>query len=464
MRRSAKRSCLSSSQLTLQVGDTSSTATPAPPPPPKLPPCSFCRKMEPKGSMARCKTCTFSAHSGEQLFRPMIENRSPAGCYGIASQDMGPEWECELCANLRNEEAHLVSSSPSFGWFTVLTKQQPHCVLCPQDVSALSIKAKKRPPSDFDVLSCLKPTEGRQWAHILCACWHQEVQFTTTSTYKAIENITSISKDAWEAVSLCAVRTGSQVLICPQSCSLCGQQDGAVVGCSDCALLFHASCAWTVGHRFGFEFSLVSRSCPTLSLTRLTSTGQTWSTGGGDHRQIQGGDGSDDAWYLVQGTQPRRPGDLRHERRRSRAERGEFQSQVARGQGSVLMSFRRRPHCRSTLLLTRLFRRTNRLRFFAKRLDSTVISFNLCTSTILDRAILAESTFRLAGIRFRRPSAMARPVHRVRWTSINLHHQTSRSSWRMARRKLTAVGSTSVINAGSKLSTLDVSSHRCHTA
>lgn len=51
--------------LTRQIGDTSSTATPAPPPPPKLPPCSFCRKNEPKASMARCKTCTFSVHSGE---------------------------------------------------------------------------------------------------------------------------------------------------------------------------------------------------------------------------------------------------------------------------------------------------------------------------------------------------------------------------------------------------------------
>jgi hypothetical protein len=37
------------------------------------------------------------------------------GCYGIASQDMGPEWECELCLNVKHEDNHLVSlHSPYF--------------------------------------------------------------------------------------------------------------------------------------------------------------------------------------------------------------------------------------------------------------------------------------------------------------------------------------------------------------
>jgi hypothetical protein len=30
-------------------------------------------------------------------------------CYGIAPQDMGPNWECDLCANTHLEEAHSVS-------------------------------------------------------------------------------------------------------------------------------------------------------------------------------------------------------------------------------------------------------------------------------------------------------------------------------------------------------------------
>lgn len=32
-----------------------------------------------------------------------------AVCFGIAPQDMGPDWECDLCANTHVEEAHLVS-------------------------------------------------------------------------------------------------------------------------------------------------------------------------------------------------------------------------------------------------------------------------------------------------------------------------------------------------------------------
>lgn len=103
----------------------------------------------------------------------------------------------------------------------------------------------------------MKPTEGRQWAHILCASWHQEVQFTNTSTYKAVESIILIPDDKWTAVSHDPTPPSS-ILTSDQACLLCGQQDGAVTQCTDCELLFHPSCAWTVGYRFGFEFVLVS--------------------------------------------------------------------------------------------------------------------------------------------------------------------------------------------------------------
>jgi len=83
----------------------------------------------------------------------------------------------------------------------VSSYQHPHCVLCPQDASIVSIKAKKRPPADFDVLSCLKITEGRQWAHVLCASWISEVQFTNVAAYKAVENISLIPLEKWEGVS-----------------------------------------------------------------------------------------------------------------------------------------------------------------------------------------------------------------------------------------------------------------------
>lgn len=96
------------------------------------------------------------------------------------------------------------SGRSSFGESSVpkvSSYQHPHCVLCPQDASIVSIKAKKRPPADFDVLSCLKITEGRQWAHVLCASWIPEVQFTNVAAYKAIENISLIPSEKREGVS-----------------------------------------------------------------------------------------------------------------------------------------------------------------------------------------------------------------------------------------------------------------------
>jgi hypothetical protein len=48
----------------------------------------------------------------------------------------------------------------------------------------------------------MKVTEGRQWAHILCASWTPEVQFTNVAAFKFIENISSIALDKWEGVSL----------------------------------------------------------------------------------------------------------------------------------------------------------------------------------------------------------------------------------------------------------------------
>jgi hypothetical protein len=120
--------------------------------------------------MSRCKTCTFSAHSG---------------CYGIPPEETGPNWECELCANVRLLENHL----------------EPRCVLCPRDTTSLVKKnTSKKPGGDFDMLSVLKPTEGRRWAHILCSTWVEGVKFTKKAGMKDVEGIITISRDKWEDV------------------------------------------------------------------------------------------------------------------------------------------------------------------------------------------------------------------------------------------------------------------------
>ncbi|WWC87223.1 uncharacterized protein L201_002111 [Kwoniella dendrophila CBS 6074] len=191
-------------------GDGSGTATPVPLPPPKLPPCANCKKMEPKAMMARCKNCTYSVHSG---------------CYGIPSQDMGSNWECDLCLNAKSEENHL----------------EPQCVLCPRDLTPITskIKRKSNQHTEFDLLSALKPTEGRRWAHILCSAYIPEVGYSEPERMKTVEGVMEVSEDKWE-----------------NQCTLCNQNDGAVIGCTDCGDLFHPACAWLSGYKMGFEFSL----------------------------------------------------------------------------------------------------------------------------------------------------------------------------------------------------------------
>lgn len=130
----------------------------------------------------RCKTCTFSAHAGE------CEDglRLTPACYGIPPEELGPDWECELCANVRKQEINL----------------NPRCLLCPRDNTNLTARIKnKRAPVDFDLLSVLKPTEGCQWAHVLCSAVIPEVQFTHGSTFKAVEGISTIADAQWDSVS-----------------------------------------------------------------------------------------------------------------------------------------------------------------------------------------------------------------------------------------------------------------------
>lgn len=209
-----------------KADSASGTSTPVPQGPPKLPPCSLCRRMEPKASMARCKTCTFSAH---------------AGCYGIKPEDLGAEWECELCANVTNEENNL----------------DIKCMLCPRDQASVALKLapkNKKPPADFDVLSALKPTEGCRWAHIICASWTPEVQFSDGTTLKDVEGISAIHDASWEAI-----------------CTLCGQADGAKIPCtSGCGAVYHVSCAYMAGYKLGFFFSPVKAGKRDVTATITT--------------------------------------------------------------------------------------------------------------------------------------------------------------------------------------------------
>nr|AAV28764.1 ZNF1p [Cryptococcus gattii] len=172
----------------------------------KINQCACCRRMEPKSQLARCRNCNFVVHTA---------------CYGTALLDQKSDWECDVCTNEKTGECHV----------------EPRCVLCPR-TPHLVMKARRR-TAEYDLLTALKPSEGRRWAHLLCSIWAIGVEYADIASFKQVEGIMNIKEDIWAA-----------------TCSLCGQNDGAVIKCSDCNIHFHISCAWLCGLTLGFEFSL----------------------------------------------------------------------------------------------------------------------------------------------------------------------------------------------------------------
>lgn len=84
----------------------------------------------------------------------------------------------------------------------MLTEQLPRCVLCPRDNSATLTKTRLKRTTDFDALSCYKPTEGSQWAHVLCSAWIPEIIYTDRAAFKWVEGISTLPLVRWTGVRL----------------------------------------------------------------------------------------------------------------------------------------------------------------------------------------------------------------------------------------------------------------------
>ena len=130
-------------------------------------------------------------------------------------------------------------------------------MLCPKDSTSFIAKIKsKKAPTDFDILSAMKPTEGLRWAHILCSTWMPDVLFADAVKLKMVEGIMSLPEERWATVRHSLQVTTSAAY--HQTCTLCNQSGGATIACAECAVPFHSACAWLMGYRFGFELDLVS--------------------------------------------------------------------------------------------------------------------------------------------------------------------------------------------------------------
>ncbi|EIW75100.1 hypothetical protein CONPUDRAFT_112361 [Coniophora puteana RWD-64-598 SS2] len=188
-----------------------STATSISSPPPSTTPqmrCMACRHNGPVGKVIKCQRCQFRAH---------------AGCCGAVLDDNNVEsWTCDMCQNEETLEASFSGA----------------CVLCPRGKTM-----KKQDLQSADsYLRAAKPTEGQGWAHVLCSVFAPEVTFTDVSRLRFVEGISTMPQHRWQS-----------------RCSLCYEVSGATIRCADCAAEYHASCAWTYGHKFGFEVQQVRR-------------------------------------------------------------------------------------------------------------------------------------------------------------------------------------------------------------
>lgn len=155
--------------------------------------------------------------------------------------------------------------------------QAPHCVLCP-------VPAVVEESAPLSALDCLKPTEQNKYVpaslrvgivltprsssyvHLICSVWHPEIRFTK-SPYVVAEAVCLIPDKRRLQVSTLheppVTRGRLTPSLPPQTCSICNIKDvGACISCTDCKKVFHVSCAWKSGFKFGFEMQPLRKKRP----------------------------------------------------------------------------------------------------------------------------------------------------------------------------------------------------------
>jgi len=93
---------------------------------------------------------------------------------------------------------------------------------------------------------------------VLCSVFiGPEVQYADPLRLRLVEGISTLPKQRWLA-----------------KCTLCGLEGGAIARCANCNKEYHVSCAWKIGHKFGFEILPVKSSrrdvTPTVTFKRET--------------------------------------------------------------------------------------------------------------------------------------------------------------------------------------------------
>ncbi|KAH9930212.1 uncharacterized protein B0H18DRAFT_993754 [Fomitopsis serialis] len=173
--------------------------------------CLACQKTGPMGKVLKCRQCNFRVHAGV--------------CGVIVDQSTVESWVCDLCANEKTLEASLSAD----------------CLLCPRPRRDIR-KSIVYPPPDTYLRAC-KPTEGQAWVHVICSVFVPEVNYSDAARLRLVEGISAIPQWRWA-----------------NNCTICNQNGGSVIRCSECPAEYHVSCAWKQGHKFGFEMQGVKPS------------------------------------------------------------------------------------------------------------------------------------------------------------------------------------------------------------
>ncbi|MBW0464356.1 hypothetical protein O181_004071 [Austropuccinia psidii MF-1] len=185
---------------------------PSPPPPPLITtpptaivspvsgPCVLCKRLEPNGQLAQCKTCSLSCH---------------AGCIGLDSNSDFESWQCLVCRNIDSKTVSKILC----------------CSLCQSRPRYFA------PDDPMTALDVWKLSEYNSYVHMICAIWHAELTLGASAEMSRVEGFASIPLSKRK-----------------RECALCRLSGvGVCTKCDQCSTFIHVSCAWSAGYQFGFE-------------------------------------------------------------------------------------------------------------------------------------------------------------------------------------------------------------------